>query len=45
MRRISVVLLTVFAVVMFASSLFAADTFDLTIPLPLTGKQAKLARS
>jgi branched-chain amino acid transport system substrate-binding protein len=26
---------------MFASSLFAADTFDLTIPLPLTGKQAK----
>jgi len=41
MRRISAVLLTVFAVVMFASSLFAADTFDLTIPLPLTGKQAK----
>jgi branched-chain amino acid transport system substrate-binding protein len=41
MRRISVVLLTVFAVVMFASTLFAADTFDLTIPLPLTGKQAK----
>ena len=41
MRRISVVLLIVFAVVMFASTLFAADTFDLTIPLPLTGKQAK----
>ena len=41
MRRISAVLLTVFAMVMFASTLFAADTFDLTIPLPLTGKQAK----
>jgi branched-chain amino acid transport system substrate-binding protein len=41
MRRISVALLTVFVMVMFASSLFAADTFDLTIPLPLTGKQAK----
>ena len=27
--------------VIFASTLFAADTFDLVIPLPLTGKQAK----
>ena len=25
----------------FAATLFAADTFDLVIPLPLTGKQAK----
>ncbi len=41
MRRISAVLLTVFAVFMFVSTLFAANTFDLTIPLPLTGKQAK----
>jgi branched-chain amino acid transport system substrate-binding protein len=41
MRRISAVLLAVFAVFMFASTLFAANTFDLTIPLPLTGKQAK----
>jgi branched-chain amino acid transport system substrate-binding protein len=41
MRRISAALLTAFAIVMFSSTLFAADTFDLTIPLPLTGKQAK----
>lgn len=41
MRKIPVVLLSVFVMVMFASTLFAADTFDLVIPLPLTGKTAK----
>src|SRR3990172_4541692 len=41
MRRISVVLTAVFVMCIFASTIFATDTFDLTIPLPLTGKQAK----
>ncbi len=41
MKRFTLVTLIVFSLSIFASSLFAADTFDLTIPLPLTGKQAK----
>ena len=41
MKRLSLIILMSFALSLFASSLFAADTFDLVIPLPLTGKQAK----
>ncbi|TAN38786.1 MAG: ABC transporter substrate-binding protein [Nitrospirae bacterium] len=41
MKRIVVVLLTLLLSGLFSSTLFAADTFDLVIPLPLTGKTAK----
>ena len=41
MKRLSLIILVSFVLSLFASSLFAADTFDLVIPLPLTGKQAK----
>ncbi len=41
MKRLPLVLLSVVLAVFLASSPCAADTFDLTIPLPLTGKQAK----
>jgi len=41
MKRLSLVVLTVFLAVFSGSTLFAAETFDLAIPLPLTGKQAK----
>jgi len=41
MKRFPIMFATLCVMVLFASSLFAADTFDLTIPLPLTGKQAK----
>ena len=41
MRRITAALLTLFLSGLFSSALFAVDSFDLVIPLPLTGKQAK----
>jgi branched-chain amino acid transport system substrate-binding protein len=41
MKRLSALLTVLFLGSIFASALFAADSFDLTIPLPLTGKQAK----
>lgn len=47
MKRCSVKLTTFWVITLFALSLlaasgvFASDTFDLVIPLPLTGKQAK----
>jgi branched-chain amino acid transport system substrate-binding protein len=41
MRRLSVVGGLLFVFSLFSATLFAADTFDLVIPLPLTGKTAK----
>jgi branched-chain amino acid transport system substrate-binding protein len=41
MKRMSLVTVLSFAFALFATTLFADGTFDLTIPLPLTGKQAK----
>jgi branched-chain amino acid transport system substrate-binding protein len=41
MKRLSALLTALFMCSIFASALFASDSFDLTIPLPLTGKQAK----
>ncbi|MHB8880970.1 MAG: ABC transporter substrate-binding protein [Thermodesulfovibrionales bacterium] len=41
MKRIVVALVTLLLSGLFSSTLFAADTFDLVIPLPLTGKTAK----
>jgi branched-chain amino acid transport system substrate-binding protein len=41
MKRFSFLLVVAMAVCLFAGIAFAAETFDLTIPLPLTGKQAK----
>jgi len=41
MKRLSLALTVLFACTVFTSSLWAADNMDLTIPLPLTGKQAK----
>ncbi len=41
MRRLILMATLVFVLSVFTSNLFAADTFDLVIPLPLTGKQAK----
>ncbi len=41
MRRFTFCLAVIFLVSLFSSTLFAADTFNLVIPLPLTGKQAK----
>lgn len=41
MRRLSLVVVLWFVVSLFSSTVFAADTFELVIPLPLTGKQAK----
>lgn len=41
MKRLSLAVALLFVVSLFASTLFAADSFDLVIPLPLTGKQAK----
>jgi branched-chain amino acid transport system substrate-binding protein len=40
MKRLSLALAVLF-VCFYATSLFAADSLDITIPLPLTGKQAK----
>lgn len=41
MKRLSLITLICFVLSLSASSLFAADTFDLVIPLPLTGQTAK----
>lgn len=41
MRRLASMVILLFVLSVFTSNLFAADTFDLVIPLPLTGKQAK----
>ncbi len=41
MRRLSLALAILFLYAVFAASLMAADNLELTIPLPLTGKQAK----
>ncbi|MGD1075533.1 MAG: ABC transporter substrate-binding protein [Thermodesulfovibrionales bacterium] len=41
MRRLSVAMVLFFVVSLFSVTLLAADTFELVIPLPLTGKQAK----
>jgi len=41
MKRLALVVLMSFVLSLSASSLFAADTFDLVIPLPLTGQTAK----
>jgi branched-chain amino acid transport system substrate-binding protein len=41
MRKLSLVIVLTFIFTLSATTLFAAGTFDLTIPLPLTGKQAK----
>ena len=41
MKRLTLVIVMSFVLSLFASTLFAADTFDLVIPLPLTGKTAK----
>jgi branched-chain amino acid transport system substrate-binding protein len=41
MRKASLAMVLLFVIALFATTLFAAGTFDLTIPLPLTGKPAK----
>src|SRR3990170_6210034 len=41
MKRLSLIVVLSFVLSLYAGVLFAADTFDLVIPLPLTGKQAK----
>ncbi len=41
MKRLSIIFLLSFALSLFSTPLFAADTFDLSIPLPLTGSNAK----
>ncbi len=41
MKHPSFILVVSLAVSLFAAPLYAADALDLTIPLPLTGKQAK----
>lgn len=41
MKRLTILLVLSLVLSFFAAPLYAADTFDLTIPLPLTGKQAK----
>lgn len=41
MKRLSIVLVLALVLSFFVPLAYAADTVDLTIPLPLTGKQAK----
>ncbi len=41
MRRLSLAVVLSFVLSLFAGALYAADTLDLSIPLPLTGGQAK----
>jgi branched-chain amino acid transport system substrate-binding protein len=41
MRKLALVLVLVSVFALSAATVFASGTFDLTIPLPLTGKQAK----
>ncbi len=41
MKRLLLAVALLFGISLIAAPLYAAGTFDLTIPLPLTGKQAK----
>jgi branched-chain amino acid transport system substrate-binding protein len=41
MKRLALAIAVMFVCFVFSTTLLAADTLDLTIPLPLTGKQAK----
>jgi branched-chain amino acid transport system substrate-binding protein len=41
MKRLSMLMVMIFAFGFLAGNLFAADTLELSIPLPLTGSQAK----
>src|SRR3990172_13294971 len=41
MKRLSITMILLFLSSLFTAAVFAADAFDLTIPLPLTGKPAK----
>lgn len=41
MRRLSLIMVVFFVVSLLSATLFAADTLELVIPLPLTGNQAK----
>ena len=41
MKRLSVTIVLLFVFSLFAATLFAAGTLELSIPLPLTGSQAK----
>lgn len=41
MKRLSLVMVIAILLCLFTTSLFAADTLELSIPLPLTGSQAK----
>ncbi len=41
MKRLLLAVVLLFGISIIAAPLYAAGTFDLTIPLPLTGKQAK----
>ena len=41
MKRLAIFMVLSLAVALFAGMVRAADNIDLTIPLPLTGKQAK----
>jgi branched-chain amino acid transport system substrate-binding protein len=41
MKRLLLAVVLLFGLSIIVAPLYAADTFDLTIPLPLTGKQAK----
>jgi branched-chain amino acid transport system substrate-binding protein len=41
MKRVSIILIVLFLSSIFTATVFAADAFNLTIPLPLTGKPAK----
>ena len=41
MKRLSMLMVMIFAFGLLAGNLFAADTLELSIPLPLTGSQAK----
>ena len=41
MRRLSLITVVFFVVGLFSATLFAANTLELVIPLPLTGKQSK----
>src|SRR5208337_3478592 len=41
MRRLSLITVVFFVVGLFSATLFAANSLELVIPLPLTGKQSK----
>jgi len=42
MKRLAIVMVLLFLFGITAAPVLAADAFDLVIPLPLTGKQAKV---